>query len=435
MRSRSLVTAMVVSLTACVLAATGQSSASTAPSEAKAGPQADCPFDLECTFVPAAKERFRPTDRPGNGLDLRYIVIHNTELSYDRTIKLFTNPDGITSAHYLLRSADGAVTQFVRNSDLAYHAGNFWFNMHSIGIEHEGFMAQGARWYTEEMYRASATLVRHLANKYGIPLDREHILGHDEIPATRADRVPQMHTDPGPYWNWEHYFTLLGAPLADDHADRSRMPGPSVVTLAPLFGWNTRPLQDCSASGCTELPAQGSNVVILRTEPRADAPLLGDRALRPDGSPGTLGIDDAAAKATTGQRFVVAERRNGWVAVWFGGQVGWFFDRTGAIGLPGNGSLVTPLPGRTTIPVYGIPVPEGTAYPVGVPPTQIEALPYSIPAGQFYVGLTQHHADDFTAPDASPDERVYVVGHRRLVEISFNHRRAFVDADDVLILN
>ncbi len=33
-----------------------------------------------------------------------------------------------------------------------------------------------------------------------------------------------------------------------------------------------------------------------------------------------------------------------------------------------------------------------------------------------------------------PDNRTLVVGNRRFVKISFNHRRAFVDAADVVIL-
>jgi N-acetyl-anhydromuramyl-L-alanine amidase AmpD len=113
----------------------------------------------------------------------------------------------------VIRSSDGQITQLVHTKDIAFHAGNYWFNMHSIGIEHEGVMVDGARWYTDEMYRASARLVRYLAARYHIPLDREHILGHEELPAATPDRVAAMHYDPGPYWNWAHYFDLLGAPL------------------------------------------------------------------------------------------------------------------------------------------------------------------------------------------------------------------------------
>ncbi|MDQ3825808.1 MAG: N-acetylmuramoyl-L-alanine amidase, partial [Actinomycetota bacterium] len=95
--------------------------------------------------------------------------------SYDSAIAAFQDPHRRVSAHYVIRSSDGQVTQLVHTKDVAFHAGNYWFNMHSLGIEHEGVMVDGARWYTEQMYQASARLVRYLAARYHIPLDREHI--------------------------------------------------------------------------------------------------------------------------------------------------------------------------------------------------------------------------------------------------------------------
>jgi Bacterial SH3 domain len=52
------------------------------------------------------------------------------------------------------------------------------------------------------MYRASAAPTRNLCNKYGIPKDRSHIIGHVEVPGA-------THTDPGPYWNWTYYMQLV----------------------------------------------------------------------------------------------------------------------------------------------------------------------------------------------------------------------------------
>ncbi|MER6593189.1 hypothetical protein ABT214_15320 [Micromonospora purpureochromogenes] len=63
------------------------------------------------------------------------------------------------------------------------------------------------------MYRTSAKLVRHLALRFQNPLDRQHILGHDNVPGTVASTVRGMHWDPGPYWDWSHYFELTKAPL------------------------------------------------------------------------------------------------------------------------------------------------------------------------------------------------------------------------------
>ncbi|MGH3855207.1 MAG: N-acetylmuramoyl-L-alanine amidase [Pseudonocardiaceae bacterium] len=399
----------------------------------------ECPVGLACRFVPAAYAQTDPgdpdaygnydrADRPRDGDDIRYIVIHDTEESYDSAIAKFRDPNNGVSAHYVIRSADGQVTQLVHTRDIAHHAGNYWFNMHSIGIEHEGVLVDGARWYTGAMYRASARLVRYLAARYHIPLDREHILSHEEIPGLTPDGVAAMHYDPGPYWNWAHYFDLLGAPLPT-----ARLSATPVVTIVPRFDTNTEPLSSCSGDTCTDLPNQGSNVVYLHTGPSADAPLIGDPALHPDGSPGTTRVADWSARAVTGQSFVVAGRTGEWTAIWFGGRLAWFDDPPGQVSAPGHGALITPRPGRLAIPVYGAAYPEDSAYPPAIPAVAVTALQYTIPAGQFYLGVARGFGDYYYARFAGTDNTL-VVGQRRLVEISFNHRRAFVDAADVLVL-
>ncbi|MBO0872408.1 MAG: N-acetylmuramoyl-L-alanine amidase, partial [Pseudonocardia sp.] len=366
----------------------------------------ECPPELACHFVPAAYGQTNPHDpdsygnydpaaRPGDGNAIKYIVIHDTEENYDTTVGRFRDPRKGASANYVIRSSDGDVTQVVPDKDIAYHAGNYWFNAHSIGIEHEGVLLDGARWYTEAMYRASARLVRYLAARYHIPLDREHILGHEELPSATPSGLSGMHTDPGPYWDWAHYFDLLGAPLRPDPAHPADTPPPSVVTIAPSFRGNTQPLQHCVRGRCVELPPQGSSIVYLHTAAAPDAPLVGDPVIHPDGSPGTTQIDDWSARASTGQSFVVADRSGDWTAVWFGGRLAWFRDRDGRgddqgnrVGVPGDGlgTLLTPRPGRTTIPVYGAAYPEPAAYPRAIPPTDLSQLPYTIPAGQVYLG-------------------------------------------------
>ncbi|MDF5753220.1 N-acetylmuramoyl-L-alanine amidase [Spongiactinospora sp. TRM90649] len=129
------------------------------------------------------------------------IVIHVTQGSYAGTISWFQNPSAKVSAHYVVRSSNGAVTQMVRDKDIAWHAGNWNYNTRSIGIEHEGFVSD-ASWFTDAMYRSSAALTRYLCDKYGIPKTRAAIIGHKEVPG--AD-----HTDPGSHWNWSRYMGFV----------------------------------------------------------------------------------------------------------------------------------------------------------------------------------------------------------------------------------
>lgn len=128
------------------------------------------------------------------------VVIHTTQGSYNGAISWFQNPSSHVSAHYVIRSSDGQITQMVREKDIGYHAGRT-YNLRSIGIEHEGFV-DNPSWYTDAMYRASAALTRNLCLKYNIPMDRTHIIGHVEVPGA-------THTDPGPHWNWTYYMQLV----------------------------------------------------------------------------------------------------------------------------------------------------------------------------------------------------------------------------------
>ncbi|MDH6228150.1 N-acetyl-anhydromuramyl-L-alanine amidase AmpD [Streptomyces sp. MJP52] len=131
---------------------------------------------------------------------ITHVVVHVTQGSYAGSISWYQNPSSDVSAHYTIRSSDGQVTQSVREKDTAWHARSG--NPYSVGIEHEGYVSDPA-WFTDAMYRSSAALTRHLADRYGIPKDRAHIVGHVEVPGND-------HTDPGPYWDWSYYMQLVG---------------------------------------------------------------------------------------------------------------------------------------------------------------------------------------------------------------------------------
>ncbi|MFS8610631.1 MAG: N-acetylmuramoyl-L-alanine amidase [Planifilum fulgidum] len=152
-------------------------------------------------WVPASSSNYTVANRESDGNSIDYVIIHTTQGSYSGTISWFQNPSSKVSAHYVIRSSDGEITQMVQNKDIAWHAGNWNYNVHSIGIEHEGYVSDPA-WYTDAMYRASANLTRWLCDRYGIPKNRNHIIGHNEVPGA-------THTDPGPHWDWNYYMSLV----------------------------------------------------------------------------------------------------------------------------------------------------------------------------------------------------------------------------------
>ncbi|MFE0588307.1 N-acetylmuramoyl-L-alanine amidase [Micromonospora echinospora] len=137
----------------------------------------------------------------GRSSRITTVVIHVTQGSYAGTISWFQNPASGVSAHYVVKSSNGEITQMVREGDTAYHARSG--NPYTVGIEHEGYVDNPA-WFTDAMYRSSAALTRYLCDKYGLPKNRTAIKAHYEIPGND-------HTDPGPHWNWDYYISLVNA--------------------------------------------------------------------------------------------------------------------------------------------------------------------------------------------------------------------------------
>jgi N-acetyl-anhydromuramyl-L-alanine amidase AmpD len=158
------------------------------------------------------------------GATVQYIVIHDTEGGWDASVSTLQN-DPQKSVQYIV-GTDGRVAQFVTEDTTAWHAGNFYFNQRSIGIEHVGYSTKP---YTEAEYAASAKLVDHLAKKYAVPRDRAHVIGHDQIPngtkisqsSAPCSASPKScesnlsyggaghHTDPG-VWEWPTFMARFG---------------------------------------------------------------------------------------------------------------------------------------------------------------------------------------------------------------------------------
>jgi N-acetyl-anhydromuramyl-L-alanine amidase AmpD len=427
----------------------------------------ECPAALACTYSPDGFFQYDPNDKSAYGghdpatrpvsTDIRYISLHDNEETNDGTLWIFHDPVEFASAHYEVRSQDGHVTQMMPTKDIAWDTGNESFYQHSVGIEQEGYAIDGATWYSEAMYRSTASLVRYLAAKYGIPLDRQHILGHDNIPGSSNYGVSRQHWDPGPYWDWSHFMDLLGAPIHPTAA-----PSSNVVTINPVFQLNQQVLSGCQNSqsltpfpgpyhgsdSCTDatavnMPRQPVNFVWLHTAPSDSAPLLSDPYLHTDGSAGTIRGDDWGDQAATGESFVVADRSGDWIAVWYAGQKALFHNRTGIwSAAPIKALTITPKAGAASIPVYLTSFPEATAYPQafvnwygGVPRSQRIASKYTIPAGQAYVTpgnpITGDWFNAFNIDGSAFMDQTDFTGGARYYLITYNHRMAFVNAADV----
>ncbi|MEU4271702.1 N-acetylmuramoyl-L-alanine amidase [Streptomyces sp. NPDC026092] len=404
----------------------GLRSPSTGPTE--------CPRTVACEWIPAPYEEFGDGDygnhdkanRPASQ-SIEYIVVHDTEATWDVTLKLVKDPTYV-SWQYSLRSSDGHVAQHVPLKDVGWHAGNWFVNAKSVGLEHEGFLTAPDSWYTEAMYRSSARLVKYLAQRYDIPLDRQHVLGHDNVPGTVTSTIRGMHTDPGPYWDWAHYFRLLDRPFTASAGPHAR-----VVTIRPQYATHQPTYTGCVKTGEACAP-HGSGAVRLHTAPAADAPLVKDAGLRPGGEDSTTGVNDTGARASTGQQYAVAERRGDWTAIWYLGQKAWFHDPKGErTAVNARGLLLTPREGLAEVSVYGRAYPEASAYPAGVPVQAVSPLPYKLLAGQSYVVGGRTPGEYYFAPTFDPAGHRVVRGQEEYYQIQFGHRVAFVKAADVRV--
>jgi hypothetical protein len=158
---------------------------------------------------PACEDNYSDYSRGGGDIDL--IIIHTVQGSYAGCASWFANCSAQVSAHYIVQSSTGNVTQSVREADVGWHAGNWDYNERSVGIEHEGYV-DDCGWYTDAMYAGSAALSIDIASRQGVPLDRSHVMGHNEVPDPYNPGQyggSGHHTDPGDCWDWDYYMDLL----------------------------------------------------------------------------------------------------------------------------------------------------------------------------------------------------------------------------------
>ena len=179
------------------------------------------------TWIPADPSNYTVANR-AHDYTIDMIVIHDIEGSYGTAIQDFQTPGYAASAHYVV-GYQGQIAQMVLEKDIAWHAGNWDYNTRAIGIEHEGF-AWTPGLYTTAEYNASAALAASICSRWGVPMDRTHVIGHSEVPDPNNPGLfggSDHHTDPGPYWDWTYY-------MATAQADAAALPSPPHVMPDPV---------------------------------------------------------------------------------------------------------------------------------------------------------------------------------------------------------
>jgi hypothetical protein len=187
---------------------------------------------------PASAANYTAASRTAN--DINWIVLHTTEGSIGGTRSWFKNPAAQASANYVI-GFDGTIYQMVDDRNIAWHAGNWPYNQHAIGIEHERY---GNNNVTPAEYQASAHLVQWLVSQYHVslafpsgvapanPANGSGIIGHIQVPdpanPARGGGADH-HTDPV-NWDYNYYLSLFTPPPNDNFANRITLSGSSVST-------------------------------------------------------------------------------------------------------------------------------------------------------------------------------------------------------------
>ncbi|ANZ61019.1 hypothetical protein AYR62_11375 [Secundilactobacillus paracollinoides] len=323
---------------------------------------------MQTNEVSAAVSNYTQANRPDD-VPVTHIVIHSTELSYLDTVRRFQE-DHEVSAHDVIRGADGLVTRMVAPENVAWHAGNWELNCRSVGIEQEAYVGEPES-FTETMLRSLATVVAQLSQTFHVPLDRDHLLGHDNLCAATPDGQLAMHQDPGRYFDWQGLMKGLWAP---------------VISLGtPQIG---EPVVVCV------------NVADLYQSPDTGAELLTSESL-----------PAWTHQLSYGQRYVCAERSGEWVAIWYNGVKGWCHDPEHTILQGCQGEVIAPNSPHT--PIFGMT--SAAAKPIA-----------TLAAEEQYVAGPL--VSQLESRDTNGQFQASFTG-QRYYQFYYNHRIAFVPID------
>ena len=184
----------------------------------------DLEVDLDSGLMRGARQIASPNhdSRPA-GVEADLIVVHGISLPPGEyggpwIDRLFTNTlpadlhpyfaeiGALRVSSHLAVMRDGAVTQYVRFTDRAWHAGKSNFegreacNDYSVGVELEGTDTLP---YEGAQYSALAEVVAALCAAYP-RLSPHRLVGHSDV-------APGRKTDPGPAFDWPRARRLIAA--------------------------------------------------------------------------------------------------------------------------------------------------------------------------------------------------------------------------------
>src|SRR5689334_1034372 len=147
--------------------------------------------------------------------DVVFVVMHHSGGVAAGDIPTLTSGGQVSCHKYATR--DGRRYQFVRDDDIAWTCGvkpEFERQPHPMGSRWAGdenrpsfnieLENNGVGPFTDGQYDAAADWTADWIRRYGVPFDRQHILGHREL------TTHPQHQDPNNNWDWNRFMRLIG---------------------------------------------------------------------------------------------------------------------------------------------------------------------------------------------------------------------------------
>lgn len=132
---------------------------------------------MKIKFFPASPNNF---ERGRGDEKIELIVLHwSSGESLTDTDTKFNVPTRLASAHLAIENTD--IHQYVKDENTAFHSGSSSVDKRSIGIIVTGGVNMPV---SEATYQTLSLVIEELCRKYRIPIDRDHIKGHNEITKT-----------------------------------------------------------------------------------------------------------------------------------------------------------------------------------------------------------------------------------------------------------
>ncbi len=136
------------------------------------------------------------------GASPRYYFVHYIATgTYEGAISWFKNCSSQVSAHYVVRNADGQITQVVDEANRAWSQGVTEYNDRGIGVEHEVLVTNLSMWDSQPMLTEAGKLCADVCNRNSIPKLRRSangnagIYGHSDVRATDCPNMTAARWD------------------------------------------------------------------------------------------------------------------------------------------------------------------------------------------------------------------------------------------------